>query len=74
MPESPNRSRSEITISWATLLKIFIACLLAYLVFRLWRLAAKAAADGLPPELPDGTPRGEAVIRQPGVNGAAGSA
>jgi 1-acyl-sn-glycerol-3-phosphate acyltransferase len=43
-------------------------------IVRLWRLAAKAAADGLPPELPDGTPRGEAVIRQPGVNGAAGSA
>jgi 1-acyl-sn-glycerol-3-phosphate acyltransferase len=28
---------------------------------RLWRLAAEAAAAGLPPELPDGTPRNEPV-------------
>jgi 1-acyl-sn-glycerol-3-phosphate acyltransferase len=28
---------------------------------RLWRLAAEAAAAGLPPTLPDGTPRNEAV-------------
>ena len=28
---------------------------------RLWRLAAEAAAAGLPPELPDGTPRNQAV-------------
>jgi hypothetical protein len=28
---------------------------------RLWRLAAEAAAAGLPPELPDGTLRNEAV-------------
>ena len=39
MPESPKRSRLEITISWATLLKIALACLLAYLAVRLWRLA-----------------------------------
>jgi len=28
---------------------------------RLWRLAAEAAAAGLPPALPDGTPRNEPV-------------
>jgi len=28
----------EITVSWTTLLKIFLACLLAYLAIRLWRL------------------------------------
>jgi len=28
---------------------------------RLWRLAAEAAAAGLPPSLPDGTPRNEPV-------------
>jgi predicted PurR-regulated permease PerM len=39
MPESPKRSRFEITVSWTTLLKVFIACLLAYLAVRLWRLA-----------------------------------
>ena len=32
------RSRLELTVSWTTLLKIFLACLLAYLTFRLWRL------------------------------------
>jgi 1-acyl-sn-glycerol-3-phosphate acyltransferase len=30
-------------------------------IVRLWRLAAEAAAAGLPPELPDGTPRNEPV-------------
>jgi 1-acyl-sn-glycerol-3-phosphate acyltransferase len=30
-------------------------------IVRLWRLAVQAAADGLPPELPDGTPRNEPV-------------
>ena len=39
MTRSPKRSRLEVTISWATLLKLFIAGLLAYLAFRLWRLA-----------------------------------
>ena len=43
-------------------------------IVRLWRLAAQAAADGLPPELLDGTKRGEAVLRQPGTDGVAASA
>jgi len=30
-------------------------------IVRLWRLAAEAAAAGLPPELPDGTPRSDPV-------------
>ncbi len=38
-PEPPNGSRLEITVSWATLLKMFLACLLVYLGFQLWRLA-----------------------------------
>ena len=38
-PESPKRSPLEITVSWTTLLKVFLACLLAYLVIRLWPLA-----------------------------------
>jgi predicted PurR-regulated permease PerM len=29
----------EITFSWTTLLKVFLACVLAYLAIRLWRLA-----------------------------------
>ena len=37
-PESSTVSRLEITVSWTTLLKIFLTCLLAYLGFRLWRL------------------------------------
>jgi 1-acyl-sn-glycerol-3-phosphate acyltransferase len=39
-------------------------------IVRLWRLAAAAAAAGLPPELPDGTKRGKRVIRQPSTDGA----
>ena len=39
IPESPKRSRLEITVSWTTLLQVFLACLLAYLAIRLWRLA-----------------------------------
>ena len=39
MINSPKRPGLEITVSWATLLKVFIACLLAYLAVRLWRLA-----------------------------------
>ena len=39
MLKSPKRSRLEITVAWSTLLKLFIACLLAYLAIRLWRLA-----------------------------------
>lgn len=39
IPESPGRSRLEITISWTTLLQVFLACLLAYLAIRLWPLA-----------------------------------
>lgn len=39
MREPQKRSRLEVTISWATLLKVFLAGLLAYLAFRLWRLA-----------------------------------
>jgi predicted PurR-regulated permease PerM len=39
MPESPKRSRLEITISWTTLLKVFLAGVLAYLAIRLWPLA-----------------------------------
>ena len=39
VPESPKRSRLEITVSCTTLLKVFLACLLAYLVIRLWPLA-----------------------------------
>lgn len=39
VPESAKRSRLEITVSWTTLLKVFLACLLAYLVIRLWPLA-----------------------------------
>jgi predicted PurR-regulated permease PerM len=35
---SPERSRLEITVAWTTLLKIFVAGLLAYLAFRLWQL------------------------------------
>jgi 1-acyl-sn-glycerol-3-phosphate acyltransferase len=42
-------------------------------IVRLWRLAAQAAAAGLPAELPDGTKRGKAVLRQPSVNGVAAS-
>ena len=38
-------------------------------IVRLWRLAAGAAAAGLPLELPDGTKRGHAVLRQPGPDG-----
>ena len=38
-PESPKRSQLEITFSWTTLLKVFLACVLAYLAIRLWRLA-----------------------------------
>jgi 1-acyl-sn-glycerol-3-phosphate acyltransferase len=38
-------------------------------IVRLWRLAAEAAASGLPPELPDGTKRGEPVLRQPSPDG-----
>ena len=38
MPESPERSRLEITVAWTTLLRVFVACLLAYLAFRLWHL------------------------------------
>ena len=29
----------EITVAWTTLLKVFLACLLAYLAIRLWPLA-----------------------------------
>ena len=36
--ESPKRSQSEITVSWATLLQVFLACLLVYLAIRLWPL------------------------------------
>ena len=43
-------------------------------IVRLWRLAAEAAAAGLPPELSDGTKRGQAVLRQPSSDGAAASA
>jgi len=39
IPESPKLSRLEITVSWTTLLKVFLACLLAYLAIRLWPLA-----------------------------------
>ena len=39
VPESPKRSRLEITVWCTTLLKVFLACLLAYLVIRLWPLA-----------------------------------
>ena len=39
VPESPERSRLEITVAWTTLLKVFLACLLAYLAIRLWPLA-----------------------------------
>ena len=39
MRQPPKRRHLEITISWTTLLKIFLAGLLAYLGFRLWRLA-----------------------------------
>ena len=39
MPETPKRSRLEITVTWTTLLKLFTACLLGYLAVRLWRLA-----------------------------------
>ena len=39
VPESPKHSRLEITVSWTTLLKVFLACLLAYLAIRLWPLA-----------------------------------
>lgn len=39
IPESPKRSRLEITVSWTTLGKVFLACLLAYLGIRLWPLA-----------------------------------
>ena len=39
VPESPKHSRLEITVAWTTLLKVFLACLLAYLAIRLWPLA-----------------------------------
>ena len=39
MPEPPKPSRLEITVSWTTLLQVFLACLLAYLAIRLWPLA-----------------------------------
>jgi 1-acyl-sn-glycerol-3-phosphate acyltransferase len=43
-------------------------------IVRLWRLAAEAAAARLPSELSDGTRRGQAVLRQPGVDGVTPSA
>jgi len=43
-------------------------------IVRLWRLAAAAAAAGLPPELPDGTKRGHAVLRQPSPDGVTAAA
>src|SRR5579862_3683832 len=39
MAEPPKRSQLEITVSWKTLLQLFVACLLVWLVLRLWRLA-----------------------------------
>ena len=39
VPESPKCSRLEITVSWTTLLRLFLACELAYLAIRLWPLA-----------------------------------
>ena len=39
MTESVSRSRLEITVSVTTLLKVSLACLLIYLVIRLWPLA-----------------------------------
>ena len=30
-------------------------------ILRLWRQAGEAVAAGLPPELPDGTPRGKVI-------------
>ena len=38
MQDAPKQSRLEITVSWTTILKVFLACLLAYLAFRLWHL------------------------------------
>jgi len=39
MANSPEPPKLEITITWTTLLKVFMAGLLAYLAIRLWRLA-----------------------------------
>ncbi len=39
MAEPLKRSQVEMTVSWKTLLKLFIACLLVWLFLRLWRLA-----------------------------------
>ncbi len=38
MQDDPKHSRLEITVSWITILKVFLACLLAYLAVRLWHL------------------------------------
>src|ERR1043166_811486 len=38
MPEASKPPQMEIRVSWSTLLKVFSACLLAYLSIRLWRL------------------------------------
>jgi len=39
MVEPPERSRIEVTVSWTTILKVLLACLLVYLAVRLWPLA-----------------------------------
>jgi predicted PurR-regulated permease PerM len=39
MPSPEPNSRTEVTVSWGTIFKVFSAFLLAYLAIRLWRLA-----------------------------------